>query len=96
MDGMRFRSLCANVDALSVEQLRALRCRLRSLDARRAAREPTEFHVADVRADFEAAGHRGGPNYLPTLLMRFKGRGIIEAVGYGRYRVNREHLELVG
>ena len=35
MDGMRFRSLCANVDALSVEQLRALRCRLRSLDARR-------------------------------------------------------------
>jgi transposase-like protein len=35
MDGMRFRSLCANVDRLTVEQLRALRQRLRSIDARR-------------------------------------------------------------
>ena len=35
MDGMRFRSLCANVDRLSVEQLRELRRKLRALDARR-------------------------------------------------------------
>lgn len=35
MDGLRFRSLCANVDRLSVEQLRALRLKLRALDARR-------------------------------------------------------------
>ena len=35
MDGMRFRSLCANVDGLTVEQLRTLRQRLRSIDARR-------------------------------------------------------------
>lgn len=35
MDGMRFRSLCANVDRLSVDQLRELRRRLRGLDARR-------------------------------------------------------------
>ncbi|MEE4345324.1 MAG: IS1595 family transposase [Paracoccaceae bacterium] len=35
MDTKRFRSLCAHVDALSVEQLRALRRRLRALDARR-------------------------------------------------------------
>lgn len=35
MDGMRFRSLCANVDRLSVGQLRELRGRLRALDARR-------------------------------------------------------------
>ena len=35
MDEMRFRSLCANADSLTVEQLRALRQRLRSLDARR-------------------------------------------------------------
>lgn len=34
MDGMRFRSLCANIDVLTVEQLRALRQKLRSLDAR--------------------------------------------------------------
>ena len=33
MDGLRFRSLCANVDRLSVEQLRALRLKLRALDA---------------------------------------------------------------
>lgn len=35
MDGMRFRSLCANIDRLSVEQLRELRLTLRALDARR-------------------------------------------------------------
>ena len=35
MDGMRFRSLCASVDGLTVEQLRALRLRLRAVDARR-------------------------------------------------------------
>ncbi len=35
MDGMRFRSLCANVDRLSVGQLRELRRKLRALDARR-------------------------------------------------------------
>ncbi len=35
MDGMRFRSLCANVENLTVDQLRALRRRLRALDARR-------------------------------------------------------------
>ena len=35
MDGMRFRSLCANVDWLSMGQLRELRCKLRGLDARR-------------------------------------------------------------
>ncbi len=31
MDGMRFRSLCANVDRLSVEQLRELRRKLRRM-----------------------------------------------------------------
>ena len=36
MDRKRFRSLCANVGDLTVEQLRALRQRLQSLDARRA------------------------------------------------------------
>jgi transposase-like protein len=35
MDAKRFRSLCANVDSLTVEQLRALRGRLRAIDARR-------------------------------------------------------------
>jgi transposase-like protein len=35
MDGMRFRSLCANVERLSVGQLRELRRKLRALDARR-------------------------------------------------------------
>lgn len=35
MDTRRFRSLCANVDGLTVEQLRALRQRLRSIGARR-------------------------------------------------------------
>ena len=35
MDGMRFRSLCANVDRLSMGQLRELRRKLRELDARR-------------------------------------------------------------
>ena len=35
MDGMRFRSLCANVDRLSMGQLRELRRKLRALDARR-------------------------------------------------------------
>lgn len=35
MDGMRFRSLCANVNRLSVEQLRELRRKMRELDARR-------------------------------------------------------------
>ncbi len=35
MDRMRFRSLCANVDRLSVEQIRELRRKLRALDARR-------------------------------------------------------------
>lgn len=35
MDERRFRSLCANVDELTVEQLRALRRRLRAIDARR-------------------------------------------------------------
>jgi transposase-like protein len=35
MDGMRFRSLCANVDRLSVGQVRELRRKLRALDARR-------------------------------------------------------------
>ncbi|MEE8455767.1 MAG: IS1595 family transposase [Limibaculum sp.] len=35
MDGMRFRSLCANMDRLSVEQIRELRRKLRALDARR-------------------------------------------------------------
>ena len=35
MEAKRFRSLCANVDALSVEQLRALRRKLRAIDARR-------------------------------------------------------------
>jgi len=35
MDGMRFRSLCANVDRLSVVQLRELQRKLRALDARR-------------------------------------------------------------
>jgi transposase-like protein len=35
MDGMRFRSLCANVDRLSMGQLRELQRKLRGLDARR-------------------------------------------------------------
>lgn len=35
MDGMRFRSLCANVDRLSVGQIRELRRKLRALDARK-------------------------------------------------------------
>lgn len=35
MDGMRFRSLCANVDRLSIEQIRELRRKLRALDARK-------------------------------------------------------------
>ena len=35
MDGMRFRSLCANVDRLSVGQMRELRRKLREIDARR-------------------------------------------------------------
>ncbi len=35
MDGMRFRSLCANVDRLSAGQVRELRRKLRALDARR-------------------------------------------------------------
>ena len=35
MDGMRFRSLCANVDRLSLGQVRELRRKLRALDARR-------------------------------------------------------------
>lgn len=35
MDGMRFRSLCANVDRLSLGQLRELQRKLRALDARR-------------------------------------------------------------
>jgi len=35
MDGKRFRSLCANVDRLSVGQLRELRHKLRALDARK-------------------------------------------------------------
>jgi len=35
MDGMRFRSLCANVDRLSVGQIRELQRKLRALDARR-------------------------------------------------------------
>ena len=53
MDGMRFRSLCANIDGLTVEQLRALRRELRSLDARREvlaridARSQTLEHCVD-------------------------------------------------
>jgi len=39
MDGMRFRSLCANVDRLSVGQIRELRRKLRALDARGQALE---------------------------------------------------------
>jgi len=35
MDGMRFRRLCANVDCLSVKQIRDLRRKLRALDARK-------------------------------------------------------------
>ena len=35
IDGMRFRSLCANVDRLSMGQLRELQRKLRGLDARR-------------------------------------------------------------
>lgn len=57
MDGMRFRSLCANVDLLSVEQVRALRCRLRALDARREV-----LARIDARAQaLERCVHCGGP-----------------------------------
>ena len=62
----------------------------------RMARAPADFHVADLRTAFEADGVKLLPNDFPTLITRFRRRGIVEQVGHGRYRVNREHPELVG
>lgn len=56
MDGMRFRSLCANVDSLTVEQLRALRQQLRSIDARREVLA----HIDQRGQALESCVHCGG------------------------------------
>lgn len=60
MHAMRFRSLCANVDDLTVEQLRALRQRLRSIDARREV-----LARIDQRGQaLETCVHCGGPDLV--------------------------------
>jgi len=57
MDGMRFRSLCANVDRLSVGQIRELRRKLRALDARKEV-----LARIDARGQaLERCVHCGGP-----------------------------------
>lgn len=60
MDGMRFRSLCANIEFLTVEQLRALRQRLRSIDARREVRA----RIDQRRQVLERCVHCGGPEVV--------------------------------
>lgn len=60
MDGMRFRSLCANIELLTVEQLRALRQRLQSIDARR----DVLARIDQRRQVLERCVHCGGPDLV--------------------------------
>ena len=70
--------------------------RTRAALAWMAARENAEFHVADLTAHFRDNGQQPARGYVPTLLNKFKKRGIVQSVSHGRYRVNREHPELLG
>ena len=60
-----------------------------------ASRDETEFHTSDLRAHFETEGERTPRTYLPTILRRYAQAGILTRIGHGRYRVNRDHPELV-
>ena len=61
-----------------------------------ATRDPAEFHTGELRAHLTERGETLRPTYIPTLMARFRRRGIVEGIGHGRYRVNREHPELLG
>jgi hypothetical protein len=58
-------------------------------------RDPATFAVAELHAHFESKGLAGGRHYLPALLFRYAAEGVVTQTGYGRYRVNRDHPDLV-
>ena len=70
--------------------------RTRAALAWMAARENADFHVADLAAHLRQTGHEVKRGYVPTLLNKFKRRGIVQGTSHGRYRVCREHPELLG
>lgn len=79
----------ARGNARPTERTRAILAWLAELD-------PPEFHNADLRTFLTEMGETPSRNYIPTLMARWRKRGIVEDIGYGRFRVNRLHPELEG
>ena len=52
---------------------------------------PPEFHNAELLEALRQSGEHVGHHYVGTTLGRLAANGIVEKVGYGRYRVNLDH-----
>ena len=90
----RLRAIIGTDDPIlhgSRESRRTDRIRV-TLEWMRDNARPT-FTSADLRRHLGRLGHQNQSGYVGTLLGRLCEQGILTRVGYGRYRVNREHQE---
>lgn len=51
--------------------------------------------TTDIRLDFERRRFGGSRSYVSNLLKRLEKRGLVLRAGYGRYRIVRQHPDLV-
>lgn len=60
-----------------------------------ARHEDGIFTTAALREHLQSRGLPTGSHYVPLLIQRYEADGIVTALARGRYRINRDHPDLI-